>query len=159
MLIATVLGSTPASSDTVEYERRQKKQCWIKYIKNPPKSRLLTIQSKYSTSCFKDRLAYVNSQLLYCTHLYSVLKFEVISRQLQLERLPRFSNVLKPTSWTYDFVKVSGHNIESSQTWGFRIQYLHYKPVSTTIAHGGGGGERYNPLVEVTVNSKSRENS
>ncbi len=31
--VATVLGSIPASSDTVESERRQKKQSWIKYIK------------------------------------------------------------------------------------------------------------------------------
>ncbi len=32
--VATVLGSIPASSDTVESEGRQMKQCWIKYIKN-----------------------------------------------------------------------------------------------------------------------------
>jgi hypothetical protein len=31
--VATVLGSIPASSDTMESERRQMKQCWIKYIK------------------------------------------------------------------------------------------------------------------------------
>ncbi len=38
--VATVLGSIPASSDTVESEWRQMKQCWIKYIKikNPQKS-------------------------------------------------------------------------------------------------------------------------
>ncbi len=34
----------------------------------------------------------------------------------------------KPNSWTYNFVEVSGHYLESSQTWGFRIQCLHYKP-------------------------------
>ncbi len=28
-----VMGSIPASSDTVESEGRQMKQCWIKYIK------------------------------------------------------------------------------------------------------------------------------
>ncbi len=38
--------------------------------------------------------------------------------------------LLKPTSWTYNFVEVSGHNLESSQTWVFQIQCLHYKPVS-----------------------------
>ncbi len=36
----------------------------------------------------------------------------------------------KPNSWTYKFVEVSEHNLESSQTWGFHIQCLHYKPVS-----------------------------
>jgi hypothetical protein len=30
--VATVLGSDPASSDTVEFEGRQIKQCWIQYI-------------------------------------------------------------------------------------------------------------------------------
>ncbi len=30
----------------------------------------------------------------------------------------------KPNSWTYNFVEVSGHNLESSQTWGFPIQCL-----------------------------------
>jgi hypothetical protein len=37
---------------------------------------------------------------------------------------------LKPNSCTCNFVEVSGHNLESPQTWGFRIQCLHYKPVS-----------------------------
>jgi hypothetical protein len=37
---------------------------------------------------------------------------------------------LKPKSWTYNFLEVSGHNIDSSQTWGFRTQCLHYKPVT-----------------------------
>ncbi len=31
-VVATVLGSIPASSDTVESEGRQMKQCWILYI-------------------------------------------------------------------------------------------------------------------------------
>ncbi len=31
--VATVLGSIPASSDTMESEGRQIKQCWISYIK------------------------------------------------------------------------------------------------------------------------------
>ncbi len=30
--VATVLGSLPASPDTVEYEGRQMKQCWIKFL-------------------------------------------------------------------------------------------------------------------------------
>ncbi len=30
--VATVLGSIPASSDTVETEGRQMKQCWIQYL-------------------------------------------------------------------------------------------------------------------------------
>ncbi len=34
----------------------------------------------------------------------------------------------------------SGHNLESSQTWGFCIQWLHYKSVSNHFARGGGGG-------------------
>ncbi len=30
----------------------------------------------------------------------------------------------KPNSWTYNFVEVSGHNLESSQTWGFCMNVL-----------------------------------
>ncbi len=36
----------------------------------------------------------------------------------------------KPNSWTHNFVEVSGHNLESSQAWGFRKQCLQYKTVS-----------------------------
>ncbi len=32
--------------------------------------------------------------------------------------------VLKLNSWTYISVEVSGHNLESSQTWGFRIMSM-----------------------------------
>ncbi len=48
--------------------------------------------------------------------------------------------ILKPNSWTDNFVEVSGHNRESSQTWGFCIQCLHYKPVSNHFCSRGGGG-------------------
>ncbi len=50
--------------------------------------------------------------------------------------------VLKPNSWTYNFVEVSGHNLDSSQTWSYRIQCLHYQPVSNHFCSrdGGGGG-------------------
>ncbi len=61
----------------------------------------------------------------------------------------------RPISWTYTFVVVSWHNLESSRTWGLRIQCLHYKPVQTTFARGGGGG--YNPLVEPEVTKNSKE--
>ncbi len=59
-----------------------------------------------------------------------------------------FTRTLKPNSWTYNFVEISGHNLlESSQTWGFRIQCLHYKPVANNfcLSGGGGWGEK-NPL-------------
>ena len=43
-VVATVLGSIPASSDTVKSEGRQMKQCWISEIKrkNPKKSPMMT---------------------------------------------------------------------------------------------------------------------
>ena len=44
--------------------------------------------------------------------------------------------ILKSNSWVYNFVEVSGHNPESSQTWGFHI--LHYKPVSNHFCSRGG---------------------
>ncbi len=46
------------------------------------------------------------------------------------------------------FVDVSGCNLESSQTWDFRIQCLHYKPASSKpLLHKVWG-------IEATVNSK-----
>ncbi len=53
--LATVLGLIPASSDTVESERRQMKQFWIKYwkkSKNPPVIDLRGI----STNWFRNQL-------------------------------------------------------------------------------------------------------
>ncbi len=32
-----------------------------------------------------------------------------------------------PNSWTYNFVDNSGHNLESSQTWGFFMDFLHHR--------------------------------
>jgi hypothetical protein len=34
--------------------------------------------------------------------------------------------IQKLNSWTYNFVEVSGHNLESSQTWCFHLQYNVY---------------------------------
>ncbi len=48
--------------------------------------------------------------------------------------------LLKPNSWTYNFVEVSGHNLESSQTWGFRIQMFTFQPSFKPLLLGGGGG-------------------
>ncbi len=45
----------------------------------------------------------------------------------------------KLNSWTDTFVEISGHNLKSSQTWVFRVQCLHYKPVSNHFCSGGGG--------------------
>jgi hypothetical protein len=30
----------------------------------------------------------------------------------------------KPNSWTYNFIEVSGHNLGSSKTWGFFMDFL-----------------------------------
>jgi hypothetical protein len=35
--------------------------------------------------------------------------------------------VQKPNSWTYNFVEVSGHNLESSRTWGFCLDFLNQR--------------------------------
>ncbi len=58
--------------------------------------------------------------------------------------VPISERVYKPegNSWTYKFVEVSGHNLESSQTCGFCVQCLHYKPVWNHFCSGEGGGGR-----------------
>ncbi len=34
---------------------------------------------------------------------------------------------MKPNSWMYNFIEVSGHNLESFQTWGFFTDFLNRK--------------------------------
>jgi hypothetical protein len=55
--VATVLGSIPASSDTMESERRQMKQCWITYIKrknqkNHPLKKSIRWRSSWNGICW-----------------------------------------------------------------------------------------------------------
>ncbi len=40
-----------------------------------------------------------------------------------------YATVQKPNSWTYNFVEVSGHDLESSQTWGFFMDFLTLREV------------------------------
>ncbi len=37
------------------------------------------------------------------------------------------THCLKPNSWIYNFVEVSRHNLESSQTWGFCMNFLNHR--------------------------------
>ncbi len=53
--------------------------------------------------------------------------------------------VLKPNSWTYNFVEISGPNLKSSQILDFHIQSLHYKPVSNHFCSRGRGGMTRDP--------------
>ncbi len=53
---------------------------------------------------------------------------------------PMVTQLLKPNSWPFNFVEVSRHNLESSQTWGSCIQCLHNKPVSNHFCFRGEGG-------------------
>ncbi len=55
-----------------------------------------------------------------------------------------YSTVLiqKPNSWTYNFVEVSGHNLESSQAWGFLYGFL--KPLGK--GYGFRSGFLLSPL-------------
>jgi len=58
--VATVLGSIPASSDSVESEGRQMKQCWINYIKNPKNPPVSIIKNKKLLIKKKKYLAWNN---------------------------------------------------------------------------------------------------
>jgi hypothetical protein len=53
----------------------------------------------------------------------------------------------------YNFVEVSGHNLENSQTWGSVYNVYIKNQFQITFAQGGGGG----PFVEVTVDSKEEK--
>ncbi len=43
------------------------------------------------------------------------------------DRYPYIAFAWKPNSWSYSFIEVSGHNLESSQTWGFCIDFLNQR--------------------------------
>ncbi len=45
---------------------------------------------------------------------------------IKWEQLRRI-HLLKPNSWTYNFIEVSWHNLESSQTWGFCMDFLNQR--------------------------------
>ncbi len=54
------------------------------------------------------------------------------------------SPFLKPFSWTYNFVEVSGrHKLEKSQTWGFHILYNVFTLQTSfePLCSRGGGGQ------------------
>ncbi len=53
-VVATVLGSIPASSDTVESEGRQMKQCWISYIKEKFKKKIPLSANSAGSSEFEQ---------------------------------------------------------------------------------------------------------
>jgi hypothetical protein len=84
-------------------------------------------------------------QLISSLKAQSLMCFFIV----QFERSLKKHYIVKPNSWTYNFVEVSEHNLESSQTLGLRMQCLLYKPVSNRFCS--------NPLVEVTVNSKEEK--
>jgi hypothetical protein len=74
----------------------------------------------------------------YCT-LYSTCTYMYHTDREKKVASAWRSSAQKPNSWMYNFVEVSGQNLESYPTWGFRIQSLHYTPVSNHICSGGEG--------------------
>ncbi len=62
----------------------------------------------------------------------------------EVVKLLEYNGFLKPNSWTSNFVQVSGHNLASSQTWGFSMLCNVYitNQFQTTFTGWGGGGER-----------------
>jgi len=100
------------------------------------------------------RLAYTWKQLkkilkvvfsLHCHTIHSASTWRRGGRFKKSSSLRRQSSTagplslhLKPNSWTYISVEVSGHNLESSQTWDI---CLHYKPVSNHFCSRGRGSK------------------
>ncbi len=65
---------------------------------------------------------------------------------------------LKSNSWTYNFAEVSGHNIESSQTWGFVYNVYITKSPNHFCLRGGGGGGEYNWFCGAQWNGQTANN-
>ncbi len=75
--------------------------------------------------------------LFVCLSLYCVsLKYKP-GKKWALKLLKSSSMPpLKLNSWPHSFVEVSGHNLGSSQTWGFCMDFLNHR-------EGGGGMVSY----------------
>ncbi len=75
-------------------------------------------------------------------HLYPYVLCGSLRLSTPSQPLLFYTTLQKPNSWTHNFAEFSGHNLESSQTWGFRIQCLHYKQFQTIpfLLWGKGGG-------------------
>jgi hypothetical protein len=56
-------------------------------------------------------------------HTYSQQAFEPLIYSMAV----RARTFLNPNSWMSNFVEVSGHNLESSQTWGFCMDFLNHR--------------------------------
>ncbi len=64
-LSATVLDSIPASSDTVEYEGRQMKQCWIKYFNKYRSLHSVSFSPIYCSNTWTLLIKHTTTSLLY----------------------------------------------------------------------------------------------
>ncbi len=116
----------------------------------------------FQASCppFKHR----NSDFFVFNQLKMIKCYDVCKRSRQELQKITYRPVLKPNSWTY---KVSGHNLEISQIWGFCMDFLNHwegwmvfyqvfllSPFSE-IVRGGVSLRKYKSqgkAVEVTVN-------
>ncbi len=97
-------------------------------------------ESFQSLHNFKFRCGFRMQKPLYA------LKDKTHRRQCKMLMSSSKKSDLKSNSWKYNFVEISGHNLESSQTWCFRTQCLHYKVVSNHFCSRRD--------VEMTVKSK-----
>ncbi len=55
-----------------------------------------------------------------------IRKMEKWTKEVLYTMYSRGFITLKPDSWTYNQVEVSGHNLGSSQTWGFCMDFLNH---------------------------------
>ncbi len=52
---------------------------------------------------------------------------------IQKSKSSALNPVPKPNSWTHNFVEVSGHNLESSQTWRLCMDFLNHREGGTCM--------------------------
>ncbi len=80
----------------------------------------------------KDFRIAIRNCIVHCSvHSWSSCDFSSLLRKTYVQRNNKWRSVKvcsvqKPNSLTYYFADVFGHNLESSQTWGFHVQCLYY---------------------------------
>jgi hypothetical protein len=63
-----------------------------------------------------------------CTYMYNFFVHVYLMTDTRMSYIAlAWDLAWKPNSWTYNFIEVSGHNIQSSQTWGVCMDFIYHR--------------------------------
>jgi hypothetical protein len=93
----------------------------------------ITESFNHKDSRAHSQYAYLNTNIARCEMLGVtnvaawILQYMVRYLVMSSSTDKKWRGPPKRNSWMYNFVEVSGHNLESSQTWGFCMDFLNHR--------------------------------